>query len=122
MGNALLTAGLVWIALYRALVSMYPRSWGGPNIGAGFITLLSYGSIAVGLGLTIGVLIETRRGRRGPTSSGRRIHRRGSRVSWWLPPGISGAAAVACVVLILAPPGVIGSDQGGAAVLTSPVG
>lgn len=101
LGNALVAAGLMWVAVYRALRGLYPLNWGGPNIGAGFTVLVAYAAVLAGVILLLIDLTDTRtvrpdRPRRPRT-----------------PPVLAAVAAVAVLAMVIAPPGPGGSGTVG---------
>lgn len=51
-GAALLAAGLGWWVVDRVLTTLFPLSWGGPNIGGGFLLL-----VAAAVGVTGAILL-----------------------------------------------------------------
>lgn len=98
LGNALIAAGLAWVAAYGALRGWYPLNWGGPNIGAGFTVVVAYAAVLAGVILLIIDLTGTRSGR--PDRARRRPR---------TPPVLAALAAVAAVAMFVAPPGPGGS-------------
>lgn len=115
-GHTFLAAGLLWVACSKALASVYPLSWGGPNIGGGFVSLLAYFAIVLGVSRIISELIAARRRRAGSYPAN--LTSRRWRAAWWWPVGVSAAAAVVCGAVLIAPPGPGGSGRVGAVGVT----
>lgn len=105
VGNGLITVGLVWVAVNRALVGLFPLSWGGPNIGGGFIVLLAYAAIVAGIVVILTALSDDRAARQGAPVDRPRLSRTAGAMSL--------AAAVAAVAMIVSPPGPGGSGTVG---------
>ena len=111
VGNAFLVVGLLWVGVNRALIHLYPLSWGGPNIGGGALLLLASAMSVAGLVLALSALPILWRSPDDGTSGHGNISR-------WLPATLTIAAAAACGALLIAPPGPGGSGIVGATGVT----
>lgn len=61
VGNTLISGGLAWLIIDRALRTRYPLSWGRPNIGGGGLVVLALLAVVVGLGILALSVVEGRR-------------------------------------------------------------
>ncbi|WP_041795554.1 hypothetical protein [Modestobacter italicus] len=98
IGASLLAVGLGWCITDWVLRTLYPLSWGGPNIGGGGLLL-----IAVGAAITGAVMLMT---------SGRALLSRPKSWVLWAPVAVDAALLVGLVAVRVLLPGDTGPDGG----------
>ncbi|GAA2014268.1 hypothetical protein JL107_13820 [Nakamurella flavida] len=82
VGHVLVGVGLGWVVVDRVLRRVVPAQWGGPNIGGGFILLVSSAAVAIGAVLVAAALVDGLVRRR----TGLRVPARSRRpwLPWWV--------------------------------------